>query len=398
MAEKILSPAEFYKQVGKEDREAIVDLSEARKMDFIPTGSWIINSLIGDGTMTDKPGGFPRGHVVEVFGDESSGKSTLLMSAIRQAQLMGEVGVLLDFEQTFHEGYAKRLGVDLDKNKFILSQPKHFEQGARIIKDALAMRPAIICVDSVSAMTPAKVFEGDVDDGVRIGLQAQLMSYFLGYITKFLKDCNTCLLFANQIRARIKTSMYDRGPDETTSGGNALKFYSSLRLKTEKSTVEKVEVISKLTGKKDKEPVNVMVKASVVKNKIDKPFRSAPVYIKFGEGFDNIQSIIELATNIGVIKRSGAMYTFTVAGEDVLKSNGKQQLWNDLNSNERAFGLLQKSLVLKEDEQIKEEYKEEQESPDEMTAMMANVSETFVEKAKERKARKSMKADDKDKD
>lgn len=201
----IMTPAEYYKKIGKEDKQSILDLGKKQIITFIPTGSWPINAIIGDGTMTGKPGGFPRGHITEIVGDESAGKSTLLMSGIREAQRLGELCVLLDFEQTFHAKYAQNLGVSLNSNKLVVSQPMHFQQGARMIYDAFQMRPAIIGIDSVSAMTPLQVLEGKVDEGSRIGLQAQLMSAFLSYITKFLKDSNVALIFTNQFRQVIKT-------------------------------------------------------------------------------------------------------------------------------------------------------------------------------------------------
>lgn len=389
----ILTPAEYYKKIGKDDKQAILDLNKKQVISFIPTGSWPINAIIGDGTMTGKPGGFPRGHITEIVGDESSGKSTLLMSGIREAQRMGELCVLLDFEQTFHAKYAQNLGLNLDRNKLIVSQPLHFQQGARMIFDALRMRPAIIGVDSVSAMTPLQVLEGSVDEGSRIGLQAQLMSAFLSYITKFLKDSNVALIFANQLRQVIKTgaAVYQHGPDEESSGGKALKYYSSLRLNMKKGAVEKVERMSALTGKKEKEPVNVKAIVSVIKNKIDVPFKQVPVYIKFGMGFDNIQSIIDLATNLNVIKRNGTLYTFTHDNEKLINATGKQALWDSLNNNEKILKRLQDSLVIKVDEGLKEEYKEEEDGATDVEALLNNVGETFVEKVKAKKEAKQAK-------
>jgi recombination protein RecA len=390
VAEKVLTVEEFYKKLGKEDKDALISLKDRKPIEFIPTGSWVINSIIGDGTMTGKPGGFPRGHIVEVFGDESAGKTTLAISVIKQAQELGGFGVLMDFEQTFHPGYAQKIGVNLDKNKFIVMQPSHFQHGARLIKDCLLMKPHIIVVDSVSAMLPQQFLEGAVDEAGRIGLQAQLMSAFLGYISKFLKDSNTCLCFTNQLRSVIKKSKYDTGPDEESSGGRALKYYASVRLKLKKSTVEKVNVKSKITGKADKEPVNVMIKASVVKNKVDKPYMAAPVYIRFGEGFDNIISIIELAINTNVIKKSGAFYTFANAGSVIVKAQGKEQLRKMFDENNEAYALLTNSLVLKEDEQAKEEYKDvdQDSAPDEMDDLLSNVAETYIDTKKARNAKK----------
>ena len=391
-----MTPTEFYKKIGKDDKDALVNLSHRKALDFVPTGSWVANALIGDGTMKDRPGGFPRGHITEIIGDESAGKSTLLMSGIREAQEMGGCCVLLDFEQTFHPGYAESLGVSLDKNKLILWQPMHFQQGARIIKDALSLRPMIIGVDSVSAMTPREIFEGKIDEAARPGLQAQYMSAFLGYITKYLKAANVALVFTNQLRMVLNIGKpqfpgADNGPTEESSGGRALKFYSSLRIMMKKSKVERIERISNITGKAEKEPVNVTVKFSIIKNKIDKPFRSAPAFIRFGEGFDNILSIIKLAVNIGVIKQAGAYYTFEHGGETIFKTNGEAALWKTLNENEKSFKLLQDSLIITEDTEIKQQYNtaSEQDTPvDDMDAMLENVGSEFVQRVEDKKKRK----------
>lgn len=385
---KSLTREEYFNKIGKEDKATIVNLQKRKPLDFIPTGSWVLDQIIGDGTMTGKPGGFPRGHIVEIFGDESSGKTTLALSGIKKAQELGGIGILLDFEQTFHADYAEKIGVNLSPNKFILSQPNHFQQGIRQIRDMLFMKPLIIVVDSVSAMLPKEFLEGDVDDAQRIGLQAQLMAAFLSYITKgFLKNSNTSLIFTNQMRAVIKKSKFVGGPDEESSGGRALKFYSSVRLKLKKSTVENVDVKSRITGKKGKEPINVTIKASVVKNKIDRPYRVAPVFIRFGEGFDNIRSIILLALNTKVITKSGNFYYFKQGGKLLLKAQGKEQLWQTLNDNEKIFDKLQGLLTFKEDEKIKEIYQEQDddEPVDEMDEMMTNIADNFIKKEKEKK-------------
>jgi recombination protein RecA len=397
MAEKILTPADFYKKLSREDKTAVLNLQNRKGIDFIPTGSWILNYLIGDGTMTGKPGGFPRGHITEVYGDESCGKSTIAVSAIREAQHLGGLGVLLDFEKTFHADYAEKLGIDTDPNKLIVIQPNYFEAGARFIRDTLLMKPAIIVADSVSAMTPRQILEGAVDEAGGIGLQARLMSAFCSYISKFLKDANTCLLFTNQLRSVIKKNQYQSGPDEESSGGHALRYYASVRLLLKKSSIEKVAVKSRLTGKEDKEPVNITIKASVVKNKIDKPYRSAPLYIRFGEGLDNILSIVKLAVNTGVIKKSGAFFTFSQGDEVLVKIQGEDKLREHLRDNEKIFLKIRDSLVIKEDEQVKETYEgmaedvpplEELASSNEMDAMFDKVSTSFIESQKNKKAKK----------
>jgi len=390
--EKAITPDEFYRKVSKEDKEAIVDLNSDKPIEFIPTGSWVLNTLIGDGTMTGKSGGFPRGHIVEIFGDESSGKTTMALSACRQVQEMGGLPVYIDFEQTFHKKYAENIGINTDKDKFVLMQPRHFEHGARLIKDSFKMKPALIAVDSVSAMLPKQFLEGAIDEAGRIGLQAQLMSGFLSYITKSLKDSNACLLFTNQLRSVIKKSKYEPGPMEESSGGRALKFYSSVRIKLRKSTIEEISAMSNITGKSEKKPVNVMIKTVVIKNKIDRPYMSGPVYIRFGEGFDNILSIIELAINTKVIKKSGAFFTFEKDKKAIFKIQGKEKLRNRLSEDSDLFKQIQGSLTFKEDQQAKIDYKN-QEDPDvetenEMDSMMTNIAEQYKKNQKEKKEKK----------
>jgi recombination protein RecA len=377
-----ISPEEFYKRLSKEDKKALKNLNEQSKIEYISTGSWVINTLIGDGTGSYKPGGLPRGHIVEVFGDESCGKTTLGICACKQAQDLGGVAVWLDFERTFHKDYAKKLGLSLDQNKFFYWVPDHFEHGTKLIYEAMAMHPMIIVVDSVSAMIPKQFLEGAVDEMGRIGLQAQLMSISLNYLTKFLPDSNTCLLFTNQLRSVIKKREWDVGPDEETSGGKALKYYSSVRIKMKKGAVEKITTKSRITGKDDKEPVNVMVKVSIVKNKIDKPYLTAPLFIRFGDGFDNIASIVELAINTNTIKKKGAFLNFEVDGKTIFNAQGKEQLHTILQENNDILSLLSSKIVLLQDKEIKaigEKEKAEEESiSTDLDLMLNQASETFV--------------------
>jgi recombination protein RecA len=388
MADKVMTPEEFYKRLSKDDKKAVKDLSEQSKIDFIPTGSWVLNSMIGDGSGTYKPGGFPRGHIVECFGNESCGKTTLGISACKETQEMGGLPIWLDFERTFSKDYAKKLGLNISSNKMVFMVPDNFEHGVRLLCDAFAMRPWLIVVDSVAAMIPRQFLEGAIDEMTRIGLQAQLMSISLNYLTKHIGDNNSCLFFTNQLRSVIKKSQYDPGPDEESSGGRALKYYASLRLKMRTSTIEKLPAKSRITGKMEKEPVNVMVKVSVVKNKIDKPYLSGPVYIRFGEGFDNIASIVELAINTNVIKKAGAALRFDLNGTPVFNANGKENLRALLEENPEMLKTLTGSLVFKEDEQTKLEIPIEDgeeppvddiRDPKDLNDLLNQASRTYVE-------------------
>ena len=385
---KLSSPMtteEFYKKLSKDDKQAIIDLSVNKPIKLIPSGSWVINNIICDGTGTGKPGGYPRGHVVEIFGDESSGKTTLGICACKMAQEMGGHAVFMDFEKTFHAKYAQSLGLNLDSSKFTLMQPDHFQHGSRLINDSLLMKPYIIVVDSVSAMTPKEALENAIDEAGRIGLQAQLMSMFLSIITKKLLDAETCLMFLNQTRMVITTGWQppgQQGPKEESSGGNALKFYSSIRLKLNTMRFEKIASTSTITGKEEKKAINVQVKVTAIKNKIDKPQLTGPIFIRFGEGIDNIASIMELALQLKTIKSSGAFYTFREGDKILINCQGKEELRRQLIADDNLFKKVCANLVVKEDET--EKAKPEENHTDEMDAALESVSKSYLEKRKKK--------------
>lgn len=383
-----MSPEEYYKKITKEDKDSIIELNE-KSFDFIPTGSWVLNYLIGDGTNQGKPGGLPRAHYVEVFGDESSGKTTMALSACKQVQLAGGLPVFVDYERSFHETYARNLGLNLDKNSFILIEPKNLEHGAKMMADTLLMKPWLIVVDSVSAMVPKAYFEGSVDEAGKIGEQARQLSRILPFFLPHIKKSNTCVLFTNQLRSVIKRNNYQHGPDEETSGGKALKYYSHVRIRFRKSTVDKINARNIVTGKTDKDPVNLVVKASIVKNKVDRPFLSGPIYIRFGEGFDNIMSMIELGINTNVIKKRGTYYVFTHNKEDVFNVQGKEQLRNLLTNNDSIYNLLTSSLTFKEDKQARQEAMEEEKVGEKET--LSDELEEMLEGPKEDEDKKKSK-------
>jgi protein RecA len=238
-----------------------------------------------------------------------------------------------------------------------------------MIYQALAMQPLLIVVDSVSAMIPKAFLEGAVDEMGRIGLQAQLMSVSLNYLTKHLPEANTCLLFTNQLRSVIKKSKYDTGPDEETSGGRALKYYSSVRIKMKKG----------------------LVKTTIIKNKIDKPWYTAPLFIRFGEGFDNIASIIELAINTNTIKKSGAFLSLKDEDKTIFNVQGKEQLNTLLQEDNNILKLLSSKIVLQQDTEAKKqaEQEENEELNDDgvdLDLILNQTSETFKKKTEEKTA------------
>jgi recombination protein RecA len=352
---KRVSADQYYASVAKEDKLAIKNLNNTEPINFIPTGSWVIDRLIGNGNGKNQSGGLPRGHIVEVFGDASCGKTSLGISACIEAQRLGLIPMWLDYERTFQKIMAKNMGLDISPNKFFFHEPDHFEHGMKLIDGALEYYPALIVIDSVSAMIPQTYLDRDADDPARIGELARLMSLFLGSLNKFISAYGICVLFINQLRSVIKANKYDQGPVEETSGGRAIKFYSSVRIKMKKGKVDFVKEKSIITGKLEDKPNNVNVKITIFKNKIDVPYYSAPVYIKFGEGFDNITSIIDLADNCGILRKTGAYFRFDSGDQTLFNVAGKENLRDFLEKNPQILETLSSCVKLKVDEEEKAE-------------------------------------------
>lgn len=267
----------------------------------IPTGSIALDVALGIG-------GLPRGRVIEIFGPESSGKTTLAIHAIAEAQKLGGIAAFIDAEHAFDRSYAQKLGVNMDT--LYVSQPDNGEQALEIA-DALIRSSAIdiLVVDSVAALTPKAEIEGDMGDS-RMGLQARLMSQALRKLTANISKTNTCCIFINQLREKIGVMF---GNPETTTGGNALKFYASVRID-----------IRKTTPIKDGEDVSGnRVKVKIVKNKLAPPFRRAEFDVIYGEGISHIGEIIDLGTTFNIIKKSGSWFSYGDAklgqGRDAVK-------------------------------------------------------------------------------
>lgn len=284
------------------------ELGVAKKVEIIPTGSLVLNRAIGDGSLTGRPGGFPRGYVTEILGDESTGKTTFALMASKWILNNGGRVFWADFEHNLRAqlSYIEILGLDIKHPNFFWIEPKNFEDGVKRVGQSLFKLkppPALIVIDSVTAMSPKAVIEEEAGNDVQIGKHAKLTGNFLNWITKYLNQTNTGLLLLNQVRVNVKTSKYDPGPAEVSSGGKAVRFFSTVRIQLKQTSIkEKVSAKSDLTGAKEDKYMNVAVKASIIKNKFDIPYKSGPVYFSFGKGIDNIMSLIILGLNKKILK------------------------------------------------------------------------------------------------
>lgn len=293
------------------------DPSEA--LEVIQTGSISLNRALG-------VGGFPKGRVVEIYGPESSGKTTLAIHAIAEAQKKGGIAAVIDAEHAFDQFYAQNLGVDIEN--LLISQPDNGEQALEIADNLIRSGAIdIIVIDSVAALTPKAEIEGEMGDS-QMGLQARLMSKALRKLTGTISKANTCCIFINQLRDKIGVMF---GNPETTTGGNALKFYSSVRVDIRRSSA--IKNADKVIGNR--------TRVKIVKNKVAPPFQQAEFDIMYGEGISKVGEIIDLGVDMNIISKSGSWYAYG----DTKLGQGRDAVKEILKDNPELFEELENKIV-----------------------------------------------------
>ena len=297
------------KQFGTGSLMKLGTKTDATAIDVIPSGSILLDEALGIG-------GYPRGRIIEMYGPESSGKTTLALHAVAEAQKLGGIAAFIDAEHALDPVYAKNLGVNIDE--LYVSQPDTGEQALEICEQLVRSGAVdIIVIDSVAALTPQKEIEGEMGDSV-MGVQARLMSQALRKLTAIVGKSKCLVVFINQIRMKIGVMF---GNPETTTGGNALKFYSSIRLE--------IRRIESIDGKGDEDAIGNRVRVKIVKNKVAPPFRKVELDIYFGKGVSASASILDSAVKHGLIDKRGAWYT---RGEEKV-GQGKENAVNYIENN-----------------------------------------------------------------
>lgn len=354
------------KQFGK---GAIMKLGEAKAMDIeaIPTGSMTLDMALGIG-------GVPRGRIIEIYGPESSGKTTVALHVIAETQKMGGEVAFIDVEHALDPVYAGQLGVDIDN--MLVSQPDSGEQALEIA-EALARSGAVDCIviDSVAAMVTKSEIDGEMGD-THVGQLARLMSQAMRKLTSVIAKSNTTAIFINQVREKIGV-IY--GNPETTTGGRALKFYSSVRIEVRRS-----EAI-----KSNGEVIGARTKCKVVKNKVSPPFKECEFDLYFGKGISRTGEVVDLAVNFNIIQKSGAWFSYNGAKIGQGRDNAKEYLQN----NPEIMKEIEEKIKVKYDEQIEENKKnsrakaaaaaaQKDSSAKEADEVMAAAAETFEPRPK----------------
>lgn len=319
--------AQIEKEFGKGSIMRLGDF-EAQNIDVIPTGCLPLDIALG-------VGGIPRGRIVEIYGPESSGKTTVSLHIVAQAQKMGGTAAFIDAEHALDPNYAARLGVDI-KNLYV-SQPDNGEQGLEIAESLVRSGSVdIIVIDSVAALTPKAEIDGEMGDS-HVGLQARLMSQALRKLAGITNKTKTCVIFINQLREKVGVMF---GNPETTPGGKALKFYSSIRL-----DVRKGEII-----KDGDQAVGARTKVKVVKNKVAPPFKTAEFDIIFGMGISEESCILDLAVDMDIIQKSGAWFSYNGEKIGQGRENVKKYLLENPQLSEEITNKIRETLLPKHEE------------------------------------------------
>ena len=315
------------KDYGKGTIMKLGDQPQWDEHQVIPSGSVALDHALGIG-------GYPRGRIIEIYGPESSGKTTLAIHAIAQAQKLGGIAAMIDAEHAFDRSYAKALGVNLDT--LLISQPDNGEQALEIADNLIRSGAIdIIVIDSVAALTPKAEIEGEMGDN-KVGLQARLMSQALRKLTANISKTNTCCIFINQLREKIGVMF---GNPETTTGGNALKFYASVRIDVRRTT----------QLKDGEEALGNRTRVKVVKNKMAPPFKKAEFDIVYGEGISRAGEIVDLGVEYGIISKSGSWFSY---GDQKLaqgREATKQLIKDNVELAEEIEGKLREALKTVQD-------------------------------------------------
>ena len=309
---------------------SIMKLGDERIQDVeaIPSGSIALNAALG-------VGGYPKGRIIEIYGPESSGKTTLAIHAIAEAQKAGGIAAIIDAEHAFDRFYAAKLGVDVDN--LWISQPDNGEQALEIAEQLIRSSAIdIIVIDSVAALTPKAEIEGEMGDN-KVGLQARLMSQALRKLTSAISKTNTTCIFINQLREKIGVMF---GNPETTTGGNALKFYASVR----------IDIRPGQTIKDGDTVLGKQTKVKVVKNKVAPPFRRAEFDIMFGEGISRAGEIVDLGVEFNLIKKSGSWFSYNDTKLGQGRDAAKQVILDNPELAEELEGLIFAAMKAKEQE------------------------------------------------
>ena len=352
------------KQFGKGSLMKMGDGTDIKGIEVIPSGSILLDEALG-------LGGYPKGRILEIYGPESSGKTTLALHAVAEAQKMGGIAAFIDAEHALDPSYASKLGVNIDE--LWVSQPDTGEQALEIAESLVRSGAVdVIVVDSVAALTPRAEIEGEMGDS-HMGLQARLMSQALRKLTGTISKSGTCLIFINQIRMKIGVMF---GNPETTTGGKALKFYSSVRLE-----VRRIETISKGTD----DAIGNRVRIKIAKNKVAPPFRKCELEIMFGIGISAAGSLLDAALKYELIQKSGSWYSF---GEERIgqgRENAKQFLDEHSDIAQKLEGELREKMFPKAEPRVAQKPAEENDVSEKATSKAKTSSSAAAKSAPAKK-------------